>query len=320
MVTISLGWAFLVSAVFYHFARNSLNRRNAPKQKPVVVAAKALDIGAVIKPEALKVVEMPEESFPKGGFSRVEDVVDRPVISPVLADEPVVEGRLAARGSGAGVAPLIPPGMRAISVRVNDVIGVAGFVLPGTRVDVLVTGRPPGREDSLTTTVLQNITVLSAGQILQADSKSQSIKAAVVTLLVSPAQAEALTLADNEGHIQLVLRNSADHERAETSGWLTSQLYGQPRHEVTAGIPAARPSHTAPVPVKVSNPIPPPRAPEPPEGILVIRGDQKVIEPVGIQGLGQVAAKPAGGNPAKPAEPPAPGPGEPTEAAAGDPR
>ena len=124
VVTISLGWAFLVSAVFYHFARNS-GRRSAPKLKPVVMAAKALEVGAVIKPDALKLVQVPEESFPKGGFSRVEDIVDRPVISPVLPDEPVVEGRLGARGSGAGVAPLIPPGMRAISVRVNDVIGVA---------------------------------------------------------------------------------------------------------------------------------------------------------------------------------------------------
>ena len=100
--------------------------------------------------------------------------------------------------------------MRAISVRVNDVVGVAGFVLPGMRVDVLVTGRPPGLADTVTRTVLQNIAVLSAGQTIQTDGKSQSITTPVVTLLVDPREAEALTLANNEGHIQLVLRNSTD--------------------------------------------------------------------------------------------------------------
>jgi pilus assembly protein CpaB len=239
--------------------------------------------------------------------------VDRPVISPVLADEPLVEGRIGARGSGAGLAPLIPSGMRAISVRVNDVVDVAGFVLPGMRVDVLVTGRPPGRDDSITTTVLQNIAVLSAGQILQADSKSQSIKAAVVTLLVTPPQAEVLTLADNEGHIQLVLRNSADHEKAETPGWLTSQLYAQARRDQAVSVvPAAKPSRTV-SPAKVAAPPPPPAPEPPPDGILVIRGDQKVIEPVGIQALQLTGARPAEAT-AKPAAPVSSHPAPPTEA------
>jgi pilus assembly protein CpaB len=312
---ISLGWAFLVSAGFYHIARNSSGRRSAPKQKSVVVAAKALEMGAVIRPDALKLVQMPEESLPKGSFFKLEDVVDRPVISPVLADEPVVEGRLGARGSGAGVAPLIPPGMRAISVRVNDVVGVAGFVLPGMRVDVLVTGRPPGRDDSMTTTVLQNIAVLSAGQILQADSKSQSIKAPVVTLLVTPAQAEVLTLADNEGHIQLVLRNSSDHDKSDTAGWLTSQLYAQARREpMVPAVPAPKAVHTAPAPVKVAPPTPELQ----PDGILVIRGDQKVIEPVGIRALEMSAAKPRPVPSAKPAESTTAHPTDPAETTSGE--
>jgi pilus assembly protein CpaB len=324
VVGISLGWAFLVSAGFYHMARNSGGRRTAPKEKAVVVAAKALEMGALIKPEAVKLVKMPEETFPKGGFSRLEDVVERPVISPVLADEPVVEGRLGTRGSGAGVAPLIPPGMRAISVRVNDVVDVAGFVLPGMRVDVLVTGRPPGRDDTITTTVLQNIAVLSAGQILQADSKSQSIKAAVVTLLVTPAQAEVLTLADNQGHIQLVLRNSADHEQAQTPGWLTSELYAQSRHEpAVSSAPAPKSSH--PVPAAAKPAAPPPTAPVrgseiPFDGILVIRGNQKVVEPVGIKALEQVVTKPVEAISAKPAEPPPANPAEAAETTPGDSR
>jgi pilus assembly protein CpaB len=168
-------------------------------------------------------------------------------------------------------------------VRVNEVVGVAGFVLPGMRVDVLVTGRPPGHEETMTTTVLQNIPVLSVGQTLQVDAKSQSIKAPVVTLLVTPLQAEALTLADNQGHIQLVLRNSTDHQRAETAGWQVSQLYGQVRREPpTPKAPRpAEPRSAEPRPVAVP-PAAPARVPETPsDGILVIRGNQKVVETVG---------------------------------------
>jgi pilus assembly protein CpaB len=288
VVAISLGWACLVSAGFYRMARGGDHQRGSRNEKAVVVAAQALDMGTVIKADSVKVVRIPEELFPKGGFSRPEDVVDRPVISPVLSDEPIVEARLAVRGSGGGVAPLIPPGMRAISVRVNDVVGVAGFVLPGMRVDVLVTGRPPGHDDTITTTVLQNITVLSVGQTLQADSKSQSIKAPVVTLLVTPAQAEALTLADTQGHIQLVLRNSTDHTQAETPGWLVSQLFGQVHREpvgASAATPAVRPRAT-PVPDPAPRqPVVPPHIPEPPsDGILIIRGNQKVVETVPTPG------------------------------------
>jgi pilus assembly protein CpaB len=283
VVGISLGWAFLVSAGFYQVARNGAGQRGSRRQKAVVVAARALEMGAVIKSESVKLVRMPEELFPKGGFSRPEDVLDRPVISPVFPDEPIVEARLAVRGSGGGVAPLIPPGMRAISVRVNDVVGVAGFVLPGMRVDVLVTGRPPGRDDTITTTVLQNITVLSAGQIIQADSKSQSIKAPVVTLLVNPAQAEALTLADTEGRIQLVLRNSTDRQQAETPGWLTSQLYRQASREPAAPV-AQRPPRQSPPAAQTVVPAAPPSQPAlPTDGILVIRGNQKVMETVEIK-------------------------------------
>ncbi|MBV9747001.1 MAG: hypothetical protein JO099_24835, partial [Acidobacteriia bacterium] len=161
------------------------------------------------------------------------------------------------------------------------------------------TGRPPGRDDTLTTTVLQNIAVLSAGQTLQADAKSQSIKAPVVTLLVTPGQAEILTLADNEGRIQLVLRNSTDHVRADTSGWLVSQLYsqqGRRERPVATGPQQPRPSappsviwpphppaptpHTEPAPASQSAP----RGVQlPSDGILVIRGNQKAMETVEIR-------------------------------------
>jgi len=281
VVGLSLAWAVLVSAAFYWMAKRGPRPRPESAEKEVVVAAKALEMGAVIKAESVKLMRMPQQLVPKGGFNRAEDVLDRPVISPIEPDEPILEARLAARGSGGGVAPLIPPGMRAIAVRVNDFVGVAGFVLPGMRVDVLVTGRPSGHEDTMTTTVLQNITVLSAGQTLQADAKSQSIKAPVVTLLVTPLQAEVLTLADNQGRIQLVLRNSTDHQQAETAGWQVSQLYGQvpkeaPAPRVSRPVPAPAPRPAAPPPA-----APPPRVPEAPsDNVLVIRGNQKVVEAV----------------------------------------
>lgn len=278
VVGLSLVWAFVVSVVFYRAASSSGKKRPWQPEKPLVVATAALPMGAVITPQSVKLTSVPEKMFPRGGFSRPEEVLDRPVMSPIQPDEPVIEARLAVRGSGGGVAPLIPPGLRAMAVRVNDVVGVAGFVLPGMRVDVLVTFRPPGNNDTVTTTVLQNIAVLSAGKTIQVDSKSQSISTPVVTLLVNPAQAEALTLANNEGRIQLVLRNSTDQEIANTTGRDLSDLYGGKHAPVRdqgpprAPTASARPQ-VAPAPVPLV-------APPPPERVLVIRGNLKTQETV----------------------------------------
>ena len=184
VISISLAWALVVSGTFYRLAGGGGARTRAAAQKQVVVATRTLSVGSTLDRDSVKLRGVPESLFPAGGFSRVEDVLERPVISAIQADEPVVEARVAVKGSGMGLGPLIPPGMRAVSVRVNDVVGVAGFVLPGMRVDVLVTGKPPNRTDTETQTVLQNITVLSAGQSIQTDGKSQPIVAPVVTLLV----------------------------------------------------------------------------------------------------------------------------------------
>jgi pilus assembly protein CpaB len=247
----------------------------------MVVAAQALPLGTVIGPESVKIVEAPERLFPKGAFSSVEEVLQRPVVSPIEPDEPVVEARIGAKGSGVGLSPMIPPGLRAISVRVNDVVGVAGFVLPGMRVDVLVTGRPPGHEETMTNTVLQNILVLSAGTTIQTDAKSQTISTAVVTLLVNPSQAEALTLSNSEGHIQLVLRNSTDQQVGRTSGSQLRELYGigaPPRPVVpTAEPPRRKAAPQAVVPAKV--PAVSVAAPTPhPDEVIMIRGNQKTLE------------------------------------------
>ncbi len=276
---VSLLFALVVSSIFYQMTARagSSSKKEKLDMKEVVVAARALPMGVSIKPADVKVMKTPAGQFPKGAFSRVEEVIDRPVVSNILIDEPVLDGRLGARGSGAGLAPIIPVGMRAVSVRVNEVVGVAGYVIPGMRVDVLVTGRSPKLEDTVTVTVLQNILVLSAGQIIQPEPRGQAIPAPVVTLLVTPEQAETLTLAGNEGRIQLVLRNGSDQVTSATNGKAVAELYGGRRAAVPSPDAAPRPRVRPPV---VYTP-PPVAPPPPPDEVVVIRGTQKTVEVMG---------------------------------------
>src|SRR3984893_17991403 len=171
---VSLLFALVISSVVYRMtARAGGPKRSEPTdQRDLVVAARPLSVGTTVKPADIKLAKVPTVGFPKGAFSKPEEVIDRPVVSNILIDEPILEGRLAARGSGLGLAPIIPVGMRAVTVRVNDVTGIAGFVLPGIRVDVLVTGRPPNTDSSVTATPvqLQNMLVLSAGTVMQPDA------------------------------------------------------------------------------------------------------------------------------------------------------
>src|SRR6185503_13979197 len=142
---VSLVFALVVSSVFYQMtARSSGPRKAEPTDmKDVVVATRPLGIGVMVKPADVKVTRVPGEAFPKGAFGKVEEVLDRPVVSNILLDEPLLEGRLAVKGSGLGLAPTIPVGMRAVTVRVNDVSSTAGFVLAGLRVFFLIIRRPP---------------------------------------------------------------------------------------------------------------------------------------------------------------------------------
>lgn len=280
VLAVSLVFALLVSGLFYQLTgRAGTPKAQAPLElKEIVLAAKPLALGVTVKREDLKISKVAQGSFPKGAFSKIEEVIDRSIISNILIDEPVFEGRLAARGSGLGLAPVIPVGMRAVSVRVNDVAGVAGFVLPGMRVDVLVTGRPPTSDGTFTATCLQNILVLSAGQTMQADSRGQAMPAPTVTLLGTPDQAEILTLANQEGHIQLVLRNGSDQSIEKTSGREVAELYGMKarrgKTQPDATLQPVRPR----VEVAAAKPIPPP--PPPPDQVIVIRGNQKTVEVV----------------------------------------
>jgi pilus assembly protein CpaB len=200
-----------------------------------------------------------------------EDAIGRGVIEPIYMGEPIVESRIAAKGAGAGLAAIIPPGMRAVAVRVNDVAGVAGFVTPGMRVDILLAGTPPGSASNvgtLTKTLLQNVEVLSAGQNLQKDNEGKPVSVPIVNLLVTPEQAEVMSLASNEERIQMILRNPTDKESSKTRGTAVEYLFngvdGMPGPQEAPKKVAAK--RAAP---KLSPPPPPPTPvaakPEPPK-------------------------------------------------------
>lgn len=292
LLAVSLVFALVVSAVFYSMtskAGSQPKKAEALEMKDVVVAARPLAVGLTVKASDVKVLKVPAQAFPKGGFSKPEDVLDRPVVANILADEPILEGRLAQRGSGVGLAPIIPVGMRAVTVRVNDVVGVAGFVLPGMRVDVLITGNPPGNRTTVTKTILQNILVLSAGKTLQTDDSGKPVDAPNVTLLVTPQQAELLTLAGNEGRIQLVLRNGGDQNIEKTAGLNLAAIYGkyaraaaleEERGQAEDDFDEVNPRRRTPVrtPVVVAPPPPPPPPAPAPDQIITIRGVEKKVE------------------------------------------
>jgi pilus assembly protein CpaB len=275
VLAVSLLFALLISGLFYQVVAGSRGWQRPRKieKRELVVAAHPLAVGIVLKAEDLKLTQVPSEAFPSGCFSRIEDVIDRPVASSVLAEEPIREGRLAPRGSGLGLGPVIPAGMRAVAVKVNEVVGVAGFVLPGMRVDVLATGHPPEGDHagSVTRTILQDIPVLSAGQTIEPSATGRAINAPVVTLLVTPEQAETLTLA-SEWRIQLVLRSGADHSIEKTPGQALWELAGGTRKPLAAAPP--------PRPVPKAAPTPPPRVAE---EVVVFRGTQKTVERVGVR-------------------------------------
>ena len=274
---VSLVFALVVSSIFYQMTARGAKepKSDLGELTDEVIASRPLPIGSTIKPDDLKLKKVPVGQFPSGAFHKVEEVLDRAVISNVLQDEPVLDGRLAARGSGMGLAPIIPVGMRAVTVRVNDVVSVAGFVLPGMRVDVLVTGRPPGNDGPVTKTVLQNILVLSAGTTISPDSRGQAIQAPSVTVLVTPDQAEELTLASAEGRIQLVLRNGSDQEIQKTAGSNVADLYGH-----SAPVRQVAVARSRPAPQRQEAVVAPPPPPPVPDQIVTIRGTTKQVEQI----------------------------------------
>jgi len=212
----------------------------------VAVAARDLPLGAILSAADVRMIDWLGEAVPPGYLHSPQDAVGRGLITSVKANEMLLDTRLAPRGAGGGLSVTIPDGQRAVSVRVDDVIGVAGFVLPGTRVDVVVTLPPQPQLDqkvSVTQMVLQNMQVLAAGQVVQQDAQGKPITVSVITLLVSPKEAETLVLASNEGKIQLALRNTLDLADVRTSGASVRTLLPGQRASADA---AARPRAPTP--------------------------------------------------------------------------
>jgi pilus assembly protein CpaB len=268
-----LTFAFLVAAgaslVLYRVLISQAPQAKAgPALSQVALATKDLEVGTVLKEDDVKVSSWPG-AVPAGSTDQVKDIIGRGVITTIYAKEPIIATRLAARGAGGGMAAMIPPGMRAVAVRVNEVVGVAGFVVPGMHVDILISGTAPGSNTSLgtlTQTLLQNIEVLSAGQDFKKDAEGKPVIVQVVNMLVTPTQAEQLSLAASQTNIQLVLRNPLDHDIAKTPGTAMQHLFNNGRAQPAPTEATVRPRTTvaraaAPTPVRVAPPAPPKEVP-----------------------------------------------------------
>jgi len=259
----------------YNFMQNQpVKTVNTPTQA-VVVAAADLQLGAELKKEDVTVVQFPAGKTPEGTFAKPEEVLGRGLIVPIVKNEPILRAKLASKEAGSGLPPVIPEGMRAVSVRVNEVVGVAGYVLPGNRVDVVATASPTeARADTTSKVVLSNVQVLTAGtRMEQGQDQSKPVQVTVVTLLVYPEQAERLALASTEGKIQLALRNPLDQGAPPTPGIKTAGLMGAAAAKPAQYASASRPRSSQPV----TNTVP---AAPPLPTVEIIRGDKRAQEVV----------------------------------------
>ena len=225
------------------------------KATPIVVASTDLSMGATLSQKDVTLADWYSDVLPTGAFSKTSDVVGRPLLYPMAARQPILPKDLGVEGAGIGLAGKLPEGMRAVAIRSNEIIGVAGFVYPGSHVDLLMTFTPPGSNNAMpvTETVLQNVEVLTAGQTTQPDPQGKPQSVGVVTLLLTPQDAQKLQLASGQGNIQFVLRSGADHKTAElrpTS--LDELLVGE--HKAAAPVVAA-PGVKRPKKATPQNPI-----------------------------------------------------------------
>ena len=261
-------FAFLVSAgasvALYQLISSKMTVTANAKTPAVqvLVAGRNLEIGSLIKDTDFKLVEWPG-ALPAGAIVKKDDAVGRGVVVAIFDGEPIIESRLAPKGSGGGFVATIKPGMRAVAIRVNDINGLGGFVLAGMHVDIIISGTPPNSQSANTgavaKTLLQDIEVISDGQNIQKDSEGKPVVVNLVNVQVTPDQAEILNLATNDTRVQLVLRNPIDHSVAQTKGVVLSQLYGAAAPVVKRAAPRPRP-----------DPLPPAAAKPKPEGPFVL--------------------------------------------------
>jgi pilus assembly protein CpaB len=267
-MVIGLAIALIVAFVLSTFVYKQFQKASAVKPidtEHIVVAASAMPLGTRVDASNLKLIPWPSGEPVAGTFNSIDQAANRALITPVAANEMILDSKLASKESGAGLPAVIPQGMRAMSVAVNDVVGVAGFVTPGTKVDVLATGKLVGQnhteDDTITRTILENISVLAAGQKIEQDRDGKPQIVPVITLLVSPEDAARLAMASTQGKIQLALRNTVDSKRVEPPSVLEANLF-------SGGAPQAAPT---PKKIVVRNVTPPPA----PYTIEVITGNKR---------------------------------------------
>ena len=222
---LALAVGLLVAFSVYNKLRTSPGSNSSERAVRVVVAADDVLVGVKLDAHDVRVITVPESAAPPGAFSDPAKVVGRGAILPISKGDFILTSKLAALNAGGGLPSLIPPGMRAVSVRVNDVVSVAGFVQPGTRVDVLATGNEAGSGGRQTTTVLENVAVIAVGKSLDRSNSTDAQTAPVITLLVSPDDAQKLALVSQEGRIQLSLRNPLDTKKGGIGATRSSSLY-----------------------------------------------------------------------------------------------
>jgi pilus assembly protein CpaB len=254
LITILLT-AFVIACICTYFVAKVVSGMATASKKPntttVIAASSDLKLGTLIAKGDLTTMEI-AGAVPKDAIFKPEDAIGRGVVADIYQGEPILNSRLAPIGSGGGLAATIPPGMRACAVKVDDVVGVSGFATPGMRVDVLISGNPPGDQNSATTTgpkvktLLQNIQVLSAGTDIQKDAQGKPKPVQVVNLMVTPDQAEILSLATSEEKIQLVLRNPLDTQIAQPPGTVVRNLFADKNPAPVKGRPAPVVVHKAP--------------------------------------------------------------------------
>jgi pilus assembly protein CpaB len=272
VMAVTVGGVFAYAT--YNYVQSAQPRTVKMPTKPVVVAASDLDVGAEIQRDDIRIIDWPEASVPAGAFHDPNEVFGRGLVLPVIQNEPILPMKLSSKEAGGGLPPAIPQGMRAVSVRVDEVIGVAGYVLPGTRVDVVVTLSPSeSHKDVTSKVILNNVQVLAAGTKIDRETdKNKPVAVSVVTLLVNPEESERLTLAATEGKIQLALRNPLDRETPTTRGIRPGSLLG------AAPIVVAERTQGAPRGARAAAPKPEPVAAPEPATVEIIRGDKRARE------------------------------------------
>ena len=293
LAAITFGLIAAVSVKQYLLSAQAFNRTN-----DVVVAKVEIPVGSRIIPEQLVIAQFPADVTPEGAISKIdESLIGRVVVTAIAPRDPLTESKLAPVGSLGGLSSVIPEGYRAMTVKVDDVVGVSGFIMPGTLVDIVVVIQPPkgsANEEMISKIVLQNIKVLANGQNIDKPKNDREVERSVraVTLQVTPEQAEKLALASSEGKLQLVMRNSVDQADEQTSGANKRSLLNGERATLvpepgvgsSSTAPKAAPSsprRVAPRPAAKETAAPkastqPPPAPRP--TVEVIKGAKKEIQ------------------------------------------